>query len=185
DYATSATGTDREFTDAAFLANGQIVLAQASSITQLTPKSLSTLDPATGVFTLSAQTYQSAVLSVSNDHQKVLVGPTNLFEAPLAVQASSIGQTAQVGGVTGTNMGVQAISSANGLIAQWTTLHKFTAYDSSLNVVADLGKLHPEIASVYGMDFSGDGQHLFVVDQVTDRVFELSTSTWDVEHVFR
>lgn len=185
DYATSATGTDREFTDAAFLANGQIVLAQASSITQLTPKSLSTLDPATGVFTHSAQTYQSAVLSVSNDHQKVLVGPTNLFEAPLAVQASSIGQTAQVGGVTGTNMGVQAISSANGLIAQWTTLHKFTAYDSALNVVADLGKLHPEIASVYGMDFSGDGQHLFVVDQVTDRVFELSTSTWDVEHVFR
>jgi Ca2+-binding RTX toxin-like protein len=184
DYTTSVSAADGGFSDAAFLGNGQVAITQSKTgYIDATP--LTTLDLGTGVFTKSVQTYANAVLSVSNDHQKVLVGPTGIYLAPLYLHSAELGQTAQIGGVTGTNMGVQAISSAAGLITQWTTFNNFTAYDMSLNVVADLGKLHPEISGVYGMDFSADGKHLFVVDQVTDRIFQISTTNWDVEYVFR
>jgi Ca2+-binding RTX toxin-like protein len=34
------------------------------------------------------------------------------------------------------------------------------------------------------MDFSADGNHLFVVDAVTDRIFKFSTTTWGLEDLY-
>ncbi len=184
DYATAANGYDRGFTDAVFTNDGKVLLTQDFGGSGWTPAT--TLNLSTGQFTRGTQSYsQSGILSVSDDRKTALLAPTNISDAPLFILTNGA-QTAQhqgyADGVEGFNSGVQAISGDGSRVAQY--VGQIHIYDGSLKYITNLSKLHPEIQTVFGMDFSADGKHLFVIDSATDRIFEFSTTTWGMEGVF-
>ncbi len=184
DYGAYANGTDRAFWDVGYLSNGTIALTQASSAMGFTP--ITILDPSTGVFTRGEKLYNDVgVVSVSNDHSKVLFGASGLSDAPLAIIGVGGVETAQraiyAGGVyTGSN-GIQAISSDGSLSAHFAG--GVQVYDADLKYIAGLSNDHLEITEVYGLDFSSDGKHLFVLDTAVDKIFQFSTATWALEKV--
>ncbi len=185
DYATTANDMDRGFADAAFTSDGKIVLTQNFAGSGRTP--ITTLDPATGAFTTTTNEYsQSGFLSPSGDHTKVLLAPANTSDMPLFILTTGQGQTAvhdgYADGVMGYNHGLQAISGDGAFVAQWTG--GIALYDGALKYLGDLLAATPEVAEVYGMDFSPDGKHLFVVDGTSDKIFEFSTTTQLLEHVY-
>lgn len=179
DYTTTVTGEARAFGDAAFFGDKLMLGQQISPIAYGPPK---LLDLATGVFTQTKQSYQSPFLTPSNDHTKVMVGQISIGQSGVYLQLAGVDQIGGYGGIVGTNYGLQAMSGDNKWMALYTN-NKLNILDGSLNTRFDLSILHPEISNVYGMDFSADGKHLFVVDQTTDRVFEISTTTWELERV--
>ena len=183
-YATQANGYDRGFTDAAFTNDGKVLLTQDHGGSGSTP--VTTLTLATGQFVRGAQSYsQSGLLSVSDDHKTVLLAPSNISDAPLFILKGGE-QTAShqsyADGVMGFNFGVQAISGDGSRVAQY--VGQVHIYDSSLSYLVNLTKLHPELTSVFGMDFSADGKHLFIVEASTDRIFKYSTISWGMEGVY-
>lgn len=184
DYATTANGYDRGFVDAVFTSNGKILLTQDYGGSGWTP--VTTFDLASGQFTRGKESYsQSGLLSVSDDHKTVLLAPTNISDAPLFVLADGV-QTAShqsyADGVSGYNSGIQAISGDGSRVAQY--IGQLYVYDGSLKFLTNVSKLHPELSTVFGMDFSADGKHLFVVESSTDRLFEFSTTSWGMEAVY-
>lgn len=182
DYVASNFG-DSGFSDAGFTADGKVVLTQ-SIIGGSGLQPLTVLDLATGAFTRAVQSFgQDAAISVSDDHKTFLMAPANISDARLAIFTQQNGVTAThqnyADGVEGYNNGIQALSGDGAHVAQWLYV-----YDKDLKFVTDLEKAHPEILDVYGEDFSSDGQHLFIVDSLLDKIFQFSTSTWELEQVF-
>lgn len=178
-------GTDfLGFYDAAFMSDGKIVLSQES--TGLPHNSPMSLDPATGVFTrLSTIEMPNATISVSDDHQEILLSRPGVTSAPLIVVAAGQGQTAWHGeyndGVSGSNMGIQAISGDGSRIAQALTWGKIHIYDQALKHLSLLETERFGVSTPYGMDFSADGKKLYLVDGLTNRVLEFSTNTGALE----
>ena len=63
--------------------------------------------------------------------------------------------------------------------------NKCRIYPGSLHFIQDVSKSHPELGyGVFGLDFSADGRHLYVVDATTDRIFQFSTGNWSIEQVY-
>jgi Ca2+-binding RTX toxin-like protein len=183
DYATGVTGSDRGFRDAAFQSDGTILLAQSSEFGGSMP--LTTLDLTTGAFTRGAAVYYGSVLSAGGP--KVLVEGAGISNGPLSLVSNSkeiASHDLYQEGHSGYSAGVQALSNDGGLVAQYIYPREIHIYDGALKPVVELSALHPEIPDVYGMDFSADGKHLFVVDAVTDRIFKLSTTTWALEDIY-
>ncbi|RRN65440.1 hypothetical protein [Caulobacter sp. 602-1] len=183
DYATTVTGYDRGFADVAFTSDGKVMFTQGFGGSGWTP--VTTLDLTSGLFTRGSSTYTQPVLSVTDDHQTVLLAETGSTAAPLFILkggAQAAAHDLYKDGVYGPNRGVQAISGDGSCIAHYTD--KLHVYDGSLKYLVNLSSLHPELSSVFGMDFSADGKHLLVVDSMTDRVFKFSTETWGIEQVY-
>jgi|GEM_PF-3053973 len=183
-YTTVALEGDKGFTDAVFTSDGRILLTQDFGGSGSTP--LTILDPTSGVFAPQAKDYSaSGYLSVSDDRTKVLLAPDGTSDAPLYIWSVGQGETAAHGryddGVMGFNGGIQAISGNGAFVAQ--AVNELNVFDGSLKHLANLTVGNREISNVYGMDFSADGKHLFVVDAVTDRVFQFSTANWEIERV--
>lgn len=174
DYTTFVNDQDRGFTDAAFLSDGQIMLTQAFAGSGQTP--LTTLNPTTGAFTRGSTLYgQNGALSVSDDHNTVLLAPTNSSISSLFLFSAAKGQIADA--FTGANFGIQAISGDGSLIAQYGAI-----YDRSLNHLFTLSS--PFLADVHGVAFSADNQHFYIVDAAEDRIFEFSMTTGAVEEIY-
>lgn len=195
DLATSGVGYftvpvsdgDLGFTDVAIGSDGKYILTQDFGGSGFTP--ITTLDPVTGAVTrTNKEYYQSGVISVSADHQKILVAPTGVSDAPLYMITPSQGETAShemyQDGVSGYSRGIQAISRDGGLVAQF--MGQLQVYDGALHHLADLTAQYPMLNTegVVGMAFSADSKHMFVVDAGSDRVLQFSTSTWQVEQMF-
>lgn len=186
DYKTTVTGYDRGFSDAAFMAGNTIVLTQDFAGSGWT--SFTSFNPYVGVFSRSTVNYyQSGTLTTSHDGLFALLGPAGLSDAELALLNAMPQEIAErqtyVGDVVGSNTGVFAVSN-NALATAQLVNGGIQIYDNKLNYMFNLTSTHPEIANIYGLDFSADGQHLFVVDGVTDRIYEFSTKTWTVEQVY-
>jgi Ca2+-binding RTX toxin-like protein len=184
DYSTTAAGDDRVFRDAAFTADGKIVLSQDSAAWSALP--LTTLDPTTGVFTRGTDLYwRHATLSVSDDHKKILVGPSAVTELAVIKADGTVSHTDSANGVLGANIGLQAISNDGAHVAQFIDSYgQLNVYNGDLQHQGDLLAAHPSITSVFGMDFSPDGASLYVVDSKLKEVFQFSTSTWKLTQVY-
>lgn len=193
DFSTSAISFDRAFVDAAFTNDGKILLTQNVSGSGFTP--ITVLDPVSGTFTRGLANYaQSGSLSVTDDHKAVLLAPSNISDAPLAVLTVGAGETAHHGhyadGVQGSNSGIQAISGDGSMIAQWLYPGSLHVYDGKLDHQVNLMDYIPMLAGdspaahVYGMDFSADGKHLFIVDLSGGKILDVATSTWTLEEVY-
>jgi Ca2+-binding RTX toxin-like protein len=179
DFTASNFGSSG-FSDAGFVADGRILLTQ-SLIGGSGFQPLTVLDLATGTFSkIDSGFGQDATISVSDDHETFLMAPQNATGSPLAIftQQKGLSDT-HWNSAGGMNQGVQAISGDGAYAA-----NSLNIYDKGLNYIANLGKDHPEIKGVYGEDFSSDGQHLFVVDSVADKIFEFSTASWQLEQAF-
>lgn len=186
DYATTARGYDRGFADAAFMVGNTIVLTQDFGGSGWTP--ITSFNPYVGVFTRGTQSYyQSGTLTTSHDGYLTLVGPAGLSDARLAMLDATPKQIAErqvyPDGVSGGNNGVFSVSNNGQAVAQMVG-GGIRIYDNKLAYQFNLSASHPEIANVYGLDFSSDGKHLFVVDGSTDRIYQFSTTTWSVQEVY-
>jgi len=185
DFTTTAKGADRGFADSAFMSDGKVVLTQDYAGSGFT--GLTTLNPTTGAFTLTGPSFfQSGTLASSVDRDQVLIAPAGISDAEIQLFTIDKGFNNRMHytpGFTSGNSGVQAISSDGSNIAQYVD-GKIIVYDGVLDFKLDLLASHPEVSAVYGMDFSADGQHLFVVDAALDCVFEFSTSTWGMEQAY-
>jgi Ca2+-binding RTX toxin-like protein len=189
DYTTFANGSDRGFQDAAFTSDGKVVLTQNFAGSGNT--AITVLDPTTGSFTFSTAKYgQSGVMSVTDDHSKVLLAPTNgswgelFLLAPGAVQTAAHNQFGNFDGVSGFNFGIQAIAGDGSKIVQWIYPGQINVYDAALKHLVELSAYSPYSMTVHGMDFSADGEHLYVVDAVKDQIFDFSTETWSLNEVY-
>jgi Ca2+-binding RTX toxin-like protein len=181
-FTTAATGYDGTFYDVATTSGGKVVLTQDFQGSGWVP--LTTLDLDTGVFTRGSQVYaQAGVLSVSQDHSKILFGPQNISDAPLFIYTSGSGITDSRGGyqnnISGFNRGLQAITTTGNLAAQ-ALGSQIYIFDAHLQFVTNLGQAHPELDSVAGLAFSANGASLYVLDSDSDRVFEFSTANWSI-----
>ncbi|MBO9546663.1 hypothetical protein [Caulobacter sp.] len=193
DYSTTATGYDRTFMDAAFTNDGKILLTQSYDGSGFTP--ITTLDPVTGTFTRGTANYaQSGAMSVTDDHKGVLLAPTNISDGPLFILEAGGGVVVRHNGyddgVQGFNAGIQAISGDGSKIAQWIYPGLVHVYDGELDYQVNLVDYIPMLAgdtpaaNIYGMDFSADGKHLFIVDLSGGKILDVETSTWTLEEVY-
>ena len=182
DYMTFVNGQDGAFVDAAFTSDGKILLTQgnANGVTPIT-----VLDPATMGFTRSAETYwNSGALSVTDDHSKVLLAPTGISPGSLYILDSGAVQTAGANPAGTSNTGIQAMTGNGSMVAQWSFPGSINIYDGALKFKIDLAAASPYAMNVHGMDFSADGKHLYVVDAVTDQIFDFSTKTWTLNEIY-
>ncbi|WP_454714678.1 hypothetical protein [Caulobacter segnis] len=178
DYTTTATGLDRGFADAAVLGNNMVILTQdleASGSNHVTTLTLNT-----GVFTQDTQNYrQSSVMVSSADHDQALLASNGftleLFETD---KGHTVSGEPYAGSQAGGGSSTMAISRDGSLIASGGAI-----FDGALNYKLSLFAGQPQVLGLYGLDFSADGKHLFVVDNY-DRLFQYSTTTWSLEQVF-
>jgi Ca2+-binding RTX toxin-like protein len=160
--------------DVSFLSDGKVLLAGGGQWQPLT-----TLDLSTGATTTTGQTFEGPTLTSSADDSHVLVSPLNISDAPLFIYTTGSGITAShqlyADNIQGYNAGVQAISPDGSLSVEGVSL---AVYDSNLHLVAKLSDRFPFGAA--GLAFSPDGSKLYVLDPMSNEVFVLSTSSWDV-----
>lgn len=160
--------------DVSFLPDGKVLLAGGGQWQPLT-----TLDLSTGATTTTSQTFEGPTLTSSADDSHVLVSPLGISDAPLFIYTAGSGITAShqnyADNIQGYNAGVQAISPDGSLSVEGVSL---AVYDSSLHLVTKLSDRFPFGAA--GLAFSPDGSKLYVLDPMSNEVFVLSTSNWDV-----
>ncbi|PIB93219.1 hypothetical protein [Caulobacter sp. FWC2] len=183
DYAQTGSFTNG-FYDVAFTSDNKVLFGQdgygSSSVAQ-------TLDLATGVFSRTGQSFSVyGTISPTADHSKLLLSIGGISDAPLFIYTAA-GQTGYHGmyadGVYGYGVPVAAIADNGNFVAQFSG--SLYVYDGSLKFIQNVSATHPDLGSgVFGMDFSADGQRLYVVDATTDRIFQFSTTTWNIEQVY-
>lgn len=160
--------------DINFLSDGKVLLAGGGQWQPLT-----TLDLTTGATTTTPQTFEAPTLTSSGDDSHVLVSPLNTSDAPLFIYTTGTGITAShqnyADNIQGYNAGVQAISPNGSLSIEGVSL---AVYDSNLHLITKLSDRFPFGAA--GLAFSPDGSKLYVLDPMSNEVFVLSTSNWDV-----
>ncbi|WP_297509798.1 hypothetical protein [uncultured Caulobacter sp.] len=188
DYALTGSYVSG-FYDVAVTSDNKVIVGQTGFWGDTAPI---TLDLATGVFSgFSAPNTLYGWLVASDDHSKVLFsdsssdGPLYMYAAGAPRQTAFHGMYAD--GVYGYGNAVTAISGNGNLVAQFSG--GLYVYDGSLKFIGDIAKTHPELGTgVFGMDFSADGQHLYVVDATTDRIFQYATGfsvgSWALEQVY-
>ncbi len=173
-YNTFVNNQDQGFADVAFLSDGKIMLTQIFAGSGQTP--LTTLDPTTGAFTRGTVMYgQNGALSVSDDHNTVLMSSTNSSPSTLFLFSAAQGHIADAD--MGNVFGIQAISGDGSLIAQYGAI-----YDRSLNHLFTLSSSF--LADVHGVAFSADNQHFYIVDAAEDRIFAFSMTSGAVEEIY-
>lgn len=184
-YNFTTTGFDTNFFDLAVLADGQVLLTQSfkGSSASLT---LKTLDLDTGVFTQLSQTVrQNSVLSLNADRTHVLVGEAK-EAANARIDEFVLNPDGTLGLVgthvsTGSNRGVQALSSDAQHAVNFVYGTGLLLFDSNLTLVENLTTRYPDwLYSVSGVAFDATGEHLLVLDYSKSTVVKLSTSTWEV-----
>ena len=182
DYARSGNYSTGFF-DVAFTNDNKVIFGQDGYGSGASPL---TLDLATGVFSNSTSSFTVyGAIASTDDRSKTLV-TGSLSDAALFIYAGG-GQVAYHGlyadGVYGYGNPVTAIAGNGGFVAQFSG--SLYVYDSSLKFIQDVSKTHPDLGTgVFGMDFSADGQHLYVVDATSDRIFQFSTTSWNIEQVY-
>lgn len=183
-FTYRAIGYAAPFADISFLANGKILLTQSFPGSGWVP--LTTLDPATGSFVLSAQSYaQDGTLNATPDDRFVVFTPQNISDAPIYYYISGTGITAKHDGyadnVMGYNRGVQAISPSGNLIVQGVGQN---VYNASLKLQFSLHTLYPELGDggfgTRGFAFSPDETKLYVLDSGQHKILVLSTTDWSL-----
>jgi Ca2+-binding RTX toxin-like protein len=184
DYSTGVVASEGGFYDAAWGQDGVILLSQGSPYSG--PLQLWTLNAANGQFTrVSGQPAGS--LSVSEDRGKILVGGEGAPGGALYVyDVASKTTTTFADPTTYSNNGMQAISSAGGLVAQalYGALRIFNTTNNKF--VVDVTTVQPQIKfNMIGVEFSADGSKLFVLDKQFDRILQLSTTDWSVQRSIR
>lgn len=190
DYTLAISGTTSVFRDAVFDANGKVILSQYDSAGGST--ALTTLDPATGVFTTGTKLYgQSGDLTVSQDHTKILLTPndgksTSFYMLGAGGTELAAYQAAPSVGQWDYLTFVQAVSKDGAFFAQRTAKSDLVLYDTAHNTALNLTQMHTELSGVgiAGMDFSADGKHLYVVNAGENAtLYQYSTSTGALELV--
>ncbi|PIB91087.1 hypothetical protein [Caulobacter sp. FWC2] len=188
DYTTLVNEWVTNFVDAAFTSDGKIILTQNFDVFGYTPTTV--LDTATQTFTRGTYGYtESGVLSVTDNHSKVLLAPVGNVWGELFVLVPGAVQTAQhnASGADApprVNTGIQAIAGDGSKIAQFITSGQINLYDGALKYLGQLNDYIPYTMNVHGMDFSADGKHLFIVDAVKDQILDVSTETWSLNEVY-
>ena len=180
DYATTVTGSNRGFSDAAFTAAGLVLLAQDGS--GLAP--ITTFSPYAATFTQSQKLYTDGVtLVTSHDGYGTLAAQSGSSLGHMAMLNALADEVADAPPyVSGGNISTVAVSNNGQLTAQFS-INGLQIFDAALKYQFNLSETHPEVGNVYGLDFSADGQHLFVVDGGQDRILKFSTKTWTLETV--
>lgn len=171
------------FTDAAFLSNGTALLTDSSGSV---PEKI--LDLASGTFSNGPSYDAGAFLSRSADGSEVLIGTSgasNVTSAPLELYQTSHGIIADnqaayyAGQVSGGNTGIQAFDENTGWVAQYVSggLH---IYGGTLDHELNLSSLYPQW-NVAGLAFDATGQNLYILDDASKSIVEVSTLNWTVE----
>jgi Ca2+-binding RTX toxin-like protein len=184
-YPLDVTAENYAFYDAAVLSDGTVMLSE-----QILPGwsgggQTYILDPATGTYTSQNTWSQDSVLSVSSDGQYALLAGENISDGPLVLYGTGgvlATHDLYQDGKSGFNRGVQAISDGGNLVAQSIYGGGLNIYDSQLHLIIDLTQAHPEWASgqVSGLAFDASGEYLFVLDNETDKIVQLSTADWSI-----
>jgi Ca2+-binding RTX toxin-like protein len=123
---------------------------------------------------------EEAVLSPSRG-SKVLVGEKQgelyLYDDEWIVAWNDYPAKSQVNG------GVQAYRGDGKLAAGHTGDGVLQVYDSDLHFVLDLSTVHGgrfKEGTISGLAFDAAGRNLYVLDNVTDSIVQISTSTWSI-----
>ena len=160
--------------DINFLSDGTVLIAGGGQWQPLT-----VLNLGTGATTITSQTFEGPTLTSAGGDSHILVSPLNISDAPLFMYTVGSGITAShqsyADNIMGYNAGVQAISPDGSLSVEGVSL---AVYDSNLHLITKLSDRFPFGAA--GLAFSPDGTKLYVLDPVSNEVFVLSTSNWDV-----
>jgi Ca2+-binding RTX toxin-like protein len=180
-YPLAVTGNSSAFWDVAVLANGSALVSEQSGGNFI-------LDPSTGTYTPQnfGGNVSAMAISASADGKYALMGMLGISDGPLFIYGSGQGllasHTLYKDGGSGFNSGLQAMTEDGQLVAQYVYGNGLNIYDSQLHLTADLTTLHPEwsYGRVSGLAFDHSGQYLFVLDNETDSIVQLSTADWSV-----
>lgn len=174
DYKVEKGGGPQPFYDAVFTSTGKILLSG-----DYYAKVLTELDPSTGAFQ-SISNNDGGTLSASRDGSKIISAPGNSSDMPIYLYEAGKGITLGHGnyqdGVIGYNSGFQAISPAGDLIIQHGNI-----YDGALKFKGALATFQKEQIFSAGAAFSPDGTSLYVLDQSSAQILQLSTADWSIQ----
>jgi Ca2+-binding RTX toxin-like protein len=180
-YPYVAGGFETTFFDAEILADGTVFLSQGyPGSGSIQPK---LLNLGTGAYTILPMTIsQDTILTGADDGSFVFMAEANNSGAMVRLYETGVGFVATQAG-SGYNRGVQAYSAEAGLAAH----HLYggggvIVYDQALQFEVNLTSLHQRWAHGGATDlaFDSDGSSLFVLDNDTDTIVEISTSDWSI-----
>ena len=182
DYTTTVQRNgDGAFYDAAFTADGKIVLSQSYQGSGWEP--LTVLDPVAATFTFGTQGYyQDGVLTASGDGTKVLFTQDGISSLPLQIYKSGVGITASRDSSYDDRLsgyGAQAVSYDGSLIFRSGAL-----YDGDLKLKGSLAALQKEPISAVGAVFSVDASSIYVLNSTDGLILQISTSDWSIQRAF-
>ncbi len=187
DYGMAVANT--RFADVAFDAAGKLImtLTYANEAYLGDNLNLVTLDPISGTFGMGSLAYRAGYFVSTSDHKAIAFGSYGNLAAPVYILGAGGVQNAatpsMIGG-DGSNAAILSISDDGALVAQRRGSGDINVYDGNLNFRVDFTQLHPEFLGFSGgMDFSHDGKHLFIVNFITDKVYQYSTVNWGLEKV--
>ncbi|MFN3946450.1 MAG: hypothetical protein ACK4K7_16165, partial [Allosphingosinicella sp.] len=166
-------GSDRAFFDVAILEDGTALLSQKITNGWSGWTTLKLLDLSSGQYTtLNVSVRHDTILSRSSDGSRVLVAGSGIFVAQEFHYKEGFNF----------DHGVQAISADGALVAQHLQGTGVHVYDGSFGFLTNLGHRYQDWQGghVSGLAFDETGSFLFVLDNRLDRIFQLSTSTWDI-----
>ena len=176
-YFYSPTGMNGLLFDAAYLSDGTALFSQNFNGSGWV--SLKVLDFSTGTFTAGPTVNQSAVLTRSATGDNVLIGEPNNSGGPLDIYHT--GQGIVSTGSTGSfNWGIQAFSGTQ--VAEYGYDSGIHIYNSALQGIVTLTAWNNGAAT--DLAFSPDGKWLYVLDNKTDAIDKVSTTSWqEVESI--
>jgi Ca2+-binding RTX toxin-like protein len=134
--------------------------------------------------------YTAGTIVTSRDRSEALIARRDSSDAPLAIFESGTAVAHRHGNyadnISGYNRGVQAFSLEANLVVQHIFNGGINVYDANLNYKFNLDKAYPPFTynGTAGMQFDASGANLFLLDDTTDRIIQLSTADWSVVRTF-
>lgn len=153
------------FKDAAFLANGKILLTRNGAFDS---QPLTVLDPATSAFTAIAPSLTNAVIAARADGEEVLItggNSTYIYDQNGTIQATTAGGSEEIPVLAISNDGKRLVIGGNLALDEQG---KFITYFAGSPLLPT------------GAVFSPSGDMVFLVDAHAATVFKVRTSDWEI-----
>jgi Ca2+-binding RTX toxin-like protein len=185
-YPLEVTGYEYVPFDVAIQPNGTVLVTHSVLPGWSAWANMRSLNLATGEYTtLNISVRHDSVMSPSDDSSRILLTEADISDAPLRMlENGAIVANHQLyqDNISGFNEGVQAYSDDGGFVAQHLEGTGIVIYNEALQLQIKLSTMSARWtqSAASGLAFDAAGDNLYILDNVSDTIVQISTATWTI-----